>query len=156
MAKEQPKRVYELKHIFLKDASFESPNSPNIFAEKLNSPAIDVDVNVQARALNDESTLFEVILMIKITAKAGEQTMFLVEVLQAALAEVSGFADEDREKILQIAVPTSLLPFARETVSSVVGKGGFPPLLLRQMNFENLYREKLKAQQEKQATPTEH
>lgn len=157
MTEEQPQRVYELRHVYLKDLSFESPNSPAIFSEKSASPGIEVEVNVRDKSLNEENTLFESVLMIKIVAKFEDTAMFLIEVLQAALVEVSGFSDEDREKILNIAVPTSLLPFARETVSTLAGKGGFPPLLLRQMNFDNLYREKLNAQQEKtEANPTEH
>ena len=138
-----------LSMFYLKDSSFESPNTPVIFAENINSPLIDVDVNVQFRTLNEEASQFESVLMIKIKAKTGETTMFLIEVLQAAHVEISGYSDSDKEKILNIAVPIALLPFARETVSSLVGKGCFPPLLLRQMNFEKYLSRKSSRQTRK-------
>ncbi len=154
---EQPKHVYDIKHIYLKDLSFESPQVPNFFAEQNKSSGIDIDVNTQFRLLNEEKTLFECVLMLRITAKTEENTLFLIDLTQSAIVEISGFSDTDLEKLLNIAVPNVLLPYARETVSSLVGKGGFPPLLLRPINFERIYYEKLKADQEKkQGQHTEH
>ncbi len=154
---EQPKRVYEIKTIYLKDLSFESPKMPQFVTEESKSSSIDIDVNTQFRILNEDRTLFDVALMLRITAKTEEDTLFLIDVTQSGVVEISGFSDPDLEKLLNIAVPNVLLPYTRETVSSLVGKGGFPPLLLRPINFEQIYYQKLKADQEKkQGQHTEH
>ena len=157
MTEEKPKRIYELKQIYLKDLSFESPLVPQHFTQKAKSSGIDLDVNTQFRVLDEEKTLFECVLMIRVTAKTDDDTLFLTDVTQAGIVEISGFSDSDLEKLLNIAVPNILLPYVRETISSLVGKGGFPPLLLRPINFERIYFEKLKADKEKaEGAHTEH
>ena len=154
---EQAKRVYEIRNIYLKDLSFESPQMPQFFMEKAELSGVDIDVNTQFRLLNEEKTLFDVVLMLRITAKTEQLTLFLIELTQSCVAEISGFSDTDLERLLNISVPNVLFPYARETVSSLVGKGGFPPLLLRPINFEQIYYQKLKADQEKkQGQHTEH
>jgi len=85
MTDEKPKRIYEIKHIYLKDSSFESPKVPEYFAQKAKSSGIDIDVNTQFRVLDDEKKLFECVLMLGITAKAEEETLFLVDVTQAGI-----------------------------------------------------------------------
>ncbi len=35
--------------------------------------------------------------------------------------------------------PNTLYPFAREAISDLVSKGGFPPLLLQPLNFDAIY-----------------
>ena len=157
MSEDQAKRVYEIKNIYLKDASFESPIVPQYFSEPTSSSAIDIDVNVQSIVLNEEGNLFESVLMLRITARTEDKTLFLIELSQAGIIELSGFSDSDIEKLLNIAVPNALLPFARETIASLATKGGFPQLLIRPLNFDRIYNEKLKAQQEKaQDQQTEH
>jgi hypothetical protein len=43
------------------------------------------------------------------------------------------------------------LPYAREAVSDITTRGGFPPLLLAPVNFDALYQQHLKEQQDQAA-----
>ena len=157
MTEKQSKRVFEFRHIYVKDVSFESPLSPDFFSKNKSSTGLDVDVNLQSRSLNDEKTDFECVLGIRVTAKLENDVIFLVELAQAGVIEIQGFSDADIAMLLNIAAPNTLLPFARETISSLVSKGGFPQLLLKPLNFERIYQQKLKADAEKaNQTHTEH
>lgn len=157
MTEKQTKRVFEFKHIYIKDVSFESPLEPDFINQNKPSTGLDVDVNIQSRSLNDEKTDFECVLGIRVTAKSDDNVIFLVELAQAGLVEIKGFSDADMAMLLNIAAPNTLLPFAREAVASLVSKGGFPQLILKPLNFERIYQQKLKARAEKaDETHTEH
>ena len=146
---EQNEISFNLKKVYVKDISFESPLSPQVFLNE-QAPDVDVQMNITHSSI-DNSNLFEVILTITVTASAGENTFFLCEVQQAGLFEVTG-ADDDLPMVLEIACPNILLPFVREAIADLVGKGGFPQLLINPINFEGLYHQKMMAQQSPQQT----
>jgi len=77
-----------------------------------------------------------------VTAKQGEKTGFLVEVQQAGLFSLKGFDQAQKGTMLGAYCPNILFPYAREEISSLVTKGGFPPLLLAPINFDMMYAEK--------------
>ncbi len=157
MTEKQIKRIFEFKHIYLKDVSFESPLAPEYFSETRTSTSLDVDVNLQSHRLNDSKTDYECVLLIRVTAKSNGDVIFLVEITQAGVVEIRGFSDADTTMLLNIAAPNTLLPFAREAIASLVSKGGFPQLLLKPLNFERIYQQKLKADAQKaKGTHTEH
>jgi len=139
---------FEVRKIYLKDSSFESPLSPQIFGREI-QPSVDVQLRMNHALLDQEHGLFESVLTLTVTAKAESDTIFLCEVQQAGLFEINDVTDSELEIALDVACPTSLFPFAREAISELVGKGGFPQLLVNPINFEAMYRSK---QHEKQAT----
>jgi preprotein translocase subunit SecB len=138
---------FGIQNIYVKDISFETPNSPQIFMEKW-EPKMEYEISTSIKSL--EEKVFEVVLNITVTVKAEEKTAFLVEVHQAGIFVVSGFAEDQLKYMLNTYCPTILYPYAREMISSVVTKGGFQPLLLAPINFEALYAE----QQQQQTEPT--
>ena len=141
------KAVFEIRKIYLKDCSLESPNAPGVFLSGTNQPEISIDASIISNAL-DQDGYYDVVLGITVTAKLGEQTAFLCEVHQAGIFQVNGIPKEDLPLALQIACPNVLLPFAREAVSDLVTKAGFPQLLLTPINFEALYQQKLAQSQQ--------
>ena len=78
-------------------------------------------------------------LHLNVHATAQEKTLFMVEVEQARLFQISGYTLEEVQIILGTHCPATLFPYARELISSMVGKGGFPTLLLQPINFDALY-----------------
>ena len=143
MAEEQAQQnTFDIRKIYVKDISVESPNSPGIFLKDAGAPEVSVDASIQASKLEQEG-FYEVVLGMTITSKMGEETGFLVEVQQAGVFHILGLPDADLPLALEIACPNILLPFAREAVSDLVGKAGFPQLLLSPINFEGLYQQKL-------------
>ncbi len=144
---EQKEISFNLKKVYVKDVSFESPLSPQIFLNE-QAPEVDVQMNITHSKL-DDADLYEVVLTITVTAKSAESKFFLCEVQQAGLFEVTG-AYDDLAMVLEIACPNILLPYVREAISELVGKGGFPQLLINPINFEALYHQKMMAQQSDQ------
>lgn len=149
MAEETPEATPEatqnlaIQKIYTKDISFESPNSPFGFQDEWN-PDVSVDLNTDGQAL--EKGNFEVILKVTVTAKNKDKTVFLAEVQQAGVFQLTGFDDEQQGFIIGSYCPGTLFPYAREVISSLVTNGGYPPVVLAPVNFEALYQEHMKKQ----------
>lgn len=133
-----------IQKIYLKDLSFEAPNSPRVFTEQL-SPQADVQFANAANALDAEN--HEVVLTVTVKVQQDERVIYLVEVQQAGIFTVRGFPEEHLPAILATACPNTLFPFAREAICDAVVKGGFPQLLLAPVNFEVLYAQELRRRQ---------
>lgn len=142
MAEEQQnaEKQFAIQKIYTKDLSFETPNSPKIFMEKW-EPA--VDFNLSTRVETVEPNLYEVVLTSTITVKIANATAYLVEVNQAGIFTIAGFTEQEMGPMLGSFCPNVLFPYAREVVSDLITKGGFPQLLLAPVNFDALYAQHL-------------
>ena len=142
MAEEQQnvEKQFAIQKIYTKDLSFETPNSPKIFMEKW-EPVVDFNLSTRVETL--ENNLFEVVLATTITVKINNATAYLVEVNQAGIFMISGFSDQELGPMIGSFCPNILFPYAREVVSDLVAKGGFPQLLLAPVNFDALYAQHL-------------
>lgn len=158
MAEEQ--QAFDIRKIYLKDSSLESPHAPGIFLEDPTQPDVSIEATIKTASL-EQDNFYEVVLGLTVTSKMGEKTAFLVEVLQAGVFQISGLGESDLPLALEIACPNVLLPFAREAISDLVGKAGFPQLLLSPINFEALFQQKqaqiqkAAAEAAEQETPTQ-
>jgi preprotein translocase subunit SecB len=136
---------FAIQKIYLKDVSFESPNSPQVFTNGDLQPQINVQINSSSQAVAEDT--YEVVLDITVTAKHEEKTAFLAEVKQAGIFTVAGFEPENTGGMIGAYCPEVLFPFAREAVSELVSKGGFSQLLLAPVNFNALYAQQIQQQQ---------
>lgn len=133
--------IFSIEKIYVKDMSLEVPSAPKIF---LSSETPQVDVNIHTAATVVETgALYEVVLTATITAKLPEHTVFLVEVAQAGLFHIRNLPPQDLDAVLGILCPTTLLPYAREAVSSAIARAGFPPVILHHMDFNQVYAQAL-------------
>lgn len=146
-----PQTEFVIQKIYAKDLSFETPNSPAVFAEKW---APDVNLQLRSNAEQVGDHVHEVVLTLVVTAKLGEKTAYLAEVQQAGVFNIKGFAGEQLAAMLGSYCPNVLFPFAREVVSDLVTKGGFPQLVLAPVNFEALYAHIKSQAQKKQGELT--
>ncbi|HHH47391.1 MAG TPA: protein-export chaperone SecB [Gammaproteobacteria bacterium] len=142
---DRPQQQFALQKIYLKDLSFETPNSPAIFTEQW-EPAINVELQSSGKPLAEN--VHDVVLTVTVTAKLGDKIAYLVEVQQAGVFTVAGFSDEERAHMLGSYCPNILFPFAREAIADLVAKGGFPQMLLGPVNFDAMYAEHLQRQQQ--------
>ena len=140
-----------IEKVYVKDASFESPKSPEVFTRQW-QPNLSVDINTRATPLADDR--HEVVLTITVRANVDEDYLgFLVEVQQAGIFLIQNAGAAQVSQIIGIACPTTLFPYAREAIDNLVVKGGFPPINLAQVNFEALYLQALQERQQQQAEP---
>ena len=147
---EQPAQKFEIQKIYIKDLSFETSNTPKIFTEKWN-PKTDVHIQTENNKLDEK--LFEVAILVTVTATQNDTTAFLVEVKQAGIFLMENFPDEQHKQLLGSYCPNILFPFARESIAELVAKGGFPQLLLNPVNFDALYQQHLNAVKEQKENP---
>ncbi|MDH3327113.1 MAG: protein-export chaperone SecB [Gammaproteobacteria bacterium] len=141
---ENAERNFQIQKIYLKDVSFETPNTPAIFQQKW-EPEIGLQLGNSATTLGDN--VHEIILTITVTAKIGEETAYLCEIKQAGIFTISGYTDQDMGAMAGSYCPNILFPYAREAISDLVVKGGFPQMLLAPVNFDGLYQQHLQQQQ---------
>jgi preprotein translocase subunit SecB len=144
---QEPGVVFSVEKLYIKDASYESPNVPHIFTE-MQVPQLQVQMDIEHNVMNEAEGMFEVVLAVTATAKFQETTIFLAEAHQAGLFHVVGVPPRDLPKVLEITCPSILLPFVREVINEMVTKGGFPQLLVNPVNFEALYMQKHGAPQQ--------
>ena len=137
-----------LQKVYIKDLSFESPKSPEIFTSNTQANT-QLNINSTNRKIDDDNV--EVSLTLTIESKANDETLFLVELIQAGVFLIRGYSEQERAIILGTFCPNSLFPFAREAVADIVAKGGFPQLLLQPINFDALYAQAVQARQQQAA-----
>lgn len=139
---------FSLQRIYVKDISFEAPNSPSVFKQPF-KPKVSLDLNTSSTKIADDQ--YEVV--VKVTAQVNDNetgtTSFLAEIEQAGLFRISGIEGAQLDQTLGAFCPNLLFPYARECVDSLVNRGGFPPLMLAPVNFEAMYaqRKQREAQQ---------
>jgi preprotein translocase subunit SecB len=142
---------FGIKGIYIRDSSFEAPKPPEASFNDW-KPEVKFELNTQARKLENDD--FEVILKMTVTVKQEKQVCFLIEIQQAGLFTLRGFNDEQRGHMLGSFCPNVLYPYARECISSMATRGGFPPLYLAPVNFDALYVDHLKRAQEQSQPQT--
>ena len=145
---EPQEQQFIIQRIYVKDVSFEAPNSPGIFTQEWN-PNTNLDLNTKVNTLANDN--YEVELFITITVKSDDKTAFLVEVKQAGVFFIQGYGQEQINHLLAAYCPNNLFPYAREVIAGMVSKGSFPELHLSPINFDALYARRL---QEEQAAAT--
>jgi preprotein translocase subunit SecB len=126
-----------LQTVYLKDSSYESPNGPRLPANQAWEPKFQLNMNTSSEQISPEA--HEVVLTITLEAKQAENTLYLVEIKQAGVFAVSGAAPEELKRVIGSFCPSVLFPYAREVISDLITKGGFPSFLLPLVNFEALY-----------------
>jgi preprotein translocase subunit SecB len=141
MSEDQP--TFQIEKIYVKDLSLEIPSAPQIFMQA-EQPQLEVQINNAAAQFAEG--MFEVTVSVTVTARAGERTIFLAEAVQAGIFAVRNVPQADLDPLLAIGCPTILYPYVRETVSDLVARGGFPPVLLAPVSFEALYAQRAQQQ----------
>ncbi|NJA04467.1 protein-export chaperone SecB [Methylomonas sp. MED-D] len=144
----QTDKQFVIQKIYTKDISFETPNAPKIFTQKW-EPTLDLNLGTHVNAI--DTSVYEVSLTLTVTVKVGEATAFLVEVNQSGIFMIAGFTDQEMGPMLGSFCPNILFPYAREVISDLVSKGGFPQLILAPVNFDALYMQQLQQAQAQQA-----
>jgi preprotein translocase subunit SecB len=142
---DKPKQQIKTEKVYLKDVSFETPNSPQIFGMDW-KPELTIDFGSAFQAVGEDH--YEIILTLTVTAKVEDKTAYLAEVHQAGIFLIQGLEQEKLQHALNVPCLRLIYPYAGAAVSDLVSKGGFPQLVLSPVSFENIYRQRLQQAQE--------
>lgn len=123
---------------YVKDLSFENPGAG--LSDIKSRPQIDLGVDLQAGRV--EGDRFEVELKLRVSAKADERAIFLLELIYCGLFMVENVPEEVLQQVLLVEGPHLLFPFARRVVADVIRDGGMPPLMIEPIDFNALYMAK--------------
>jgi preprotein translocase subunit SecB len=136
--------TFQIEKVYVKDASLEIPGAPEAFMQQV-QPQLEVRIDTGARQFAEG--YYEATVSATVTAKVGEKTLFLAEVVQAGVFQMRNVPQEELRPLLGIACPTILFPYLREVISDLVTRGGFPPVLLAPVSFEALYLQRVQQEQ---------
>lgn len=142
---EAPQAGFAMEKVFVKDLSFESPNSPLIFTKEW-KPRMKMDLNTKHEPV--EEGVHEVSVRITLTVAVGEITAYIVEVQQAGIFTIKGVEGMQLQHAIGAVCPSLLFPYLRETIDSTVTKGGFQPLMLAPVNFDAMFAQAMAKQQQ--------
>ena len=134
-----------LQKIYIKDFSFESPRAPDVFATSVTP---QTQLNIRSGAKEVSGGAHEVTLTLTVEAKDEEKTLFLIELEQAGVFLIQGYTPDEHQMLVGSYCPGTLYPFAREAISDIVSRGGFPQLLLQPINFDALYAQAVRERQQ--------
>lgn len=127
---------------YLKDLSYESPHSPQIFRRGGKPPEMDMNFHLDAKKIDDAEipNLYESSIRINITAKRDTGVAFMIECVYAALVSLPKDVDAALIRpMLFVEVPQMMFPFARQVIANATAVGGFPPLMLNPIDFRGMY-----------------
>lgn len=145
-------KQFAIQKIYVKDLSFETPNSPSVFTQDW-KPDINLELNTQGSKVADG--VHEIVLSLTVTAKLGDTTAYLVEVQQAGIFTMQGFGEAELAPMLGAFCPGTLYPYARETITDLVARGGFPQLVLAPINFDALFAQQIQKVQAQVVDPSQ-
>lgn len=134
--KKRQQDIFEIQRIYIKDISFEVPNTPDIFYKNW-QPTVKIDLNTLSKKL--EKNIFEIILQIKVLVKIKEDIVFLCDVDQAGIFVIPNLNKNELKHCLCAYCPNILFPYARECISSLISRASFPQLHISPINFDSIY-----------------
>ncbi len=132
--------VFSIEKIYVKDLSLENPGAPQSFMQQ-EPPQIEVGLRTTGNQI--DPNVYECVVTVTLTAKAGEKTLFLVEASQAGIFTIRGVPPEQLQGVIAVHCPTVIFPYIRETLADAVTRAGFPPVHLAPINFDTLYQQQL-------------
>jgi len=141
---EQQQAQFQLQKIYMKDVSYEVPNAPQVFQE---DGQVEIKMNLAQKVDNLAEGIHEVVLTVTVTANLGEKTAYLAEVQQAGIFSISGLNEQATHAALNTLCPHTLFPYARRAITDLVADGGFPPLVLQPINFDQIYSQRMQEAQ---------
>ena len=148
MAKEEEQKdankapSFQISAQYIKDLSFENPHAPHSLFSADQKQTIDVAVDLKAQKLQDG--VYEVTLHLTVRAFTKENSVFLVDLTYAGIFQISNIPTENMERVLMIDCPFIMFPYARRVVSDITRDGGFPPLTLEPIDFNQLYAQNMR------------
>ncbi len=141
---EEQQAQFQLQKLYVKDASFEIPNAPQIFQDE---GQVEIKLNLAQKVADLAEGIHEVVLTVTVTATSGEKTAYLAEVQQAGIFAIVGLPEQGKHAALNTLCPHTLFPYARRLITDLVADGGFPPLVLQPINFDQIYAQRMQEAQ---------
>ena len=144
-----PQAQFQLQKLYVKDVSFELPNAPQIFQD---DGQVEIKLNLAQKVEALADSVQEVVLTVTVTATLGEKTAYLVEVQQAGIFSITGLNEQSEHAAVNTLCPHTLFPYARRVITDLVAEGGFPPLVLQPINFDQIYAQRMQEAQAQQGS----
>lgn len=145
----QEKPILRMQKMYIKDFSFENPNSPEIFRNNPKSePSVELNLQLNNKKIGEDH--WEVVLEVnaKVVTKEDEpRVLFILEIEHAAVFLLRNIPEQHLPMVLGVECPTLLFPFTRQIISQISVDGGFMPFLMEPVNFMALFQNEQKGKE---------
>ena len=145
--KETQEIKFNIKRVYVKDSSFESPQAPKIFDNVTSAPKIGFNLKTKTDKVSDN--LHEITIEISVKAELEDDVAYLAELKQAGTFVIEGAPEEILKRFLNVNCLEIIFPYARENISTLIQKGGFPPLFLAPIDFNALFNQEIEKRKKK-------
>jgi len=133
--------IFQVQKLYVKDLSFEGPNSPQIFSEKT-APNAKVEMSVGNTRLNEDQ--WEVAISATVSVTSGDKVIFIIEIEHAGIFLIKNIPEEILPRLIAVDCPTVIFPFTRQIIAQTALDGGFMPIMLDPMNFMAMHEKRTK------------
>jgi len=142
--------ILRMQKMYIKDFSFENPNSPEIFRANQNAePNVELNLQLNNKKVGEDH--WEVALEINakvVTKEDDARVLFILEIEHAAVFFLKNIPEQHMPMVLGVECPTLLFPFTRQIISQISVDGGFMPFLMEPVNFMALFQNAQKNKEE--------
>ncbi len=126
---------------YVKDLSFENLATPGS-VQIDSAPVIDLSLDINIAKLS-ENNYFEVALNINAKAIHKENTLFVVELVYAGIFHLVNVPQDQQKMVLGVHCASMIFPYARKIIADATQDGGFQPLMMDPIDFARLYYKRL-------------
>ena len=142
--------ILRMQKMYIKDFSFENPNSPEIFRANQNSePKVELNLQLNNKKVGEDHWEVALEINAKVVSKEEEsRVLFILELEHAAVFFLKNIPEQHMPMVLGVECPTLLFPFTRQIISQISVDGGFMPFLMEPVNFMALFQNAQKNKEE--------
>jgi preprotein translocase subunit SecB len=142
--------ILRMQKMYIKDFSFENPNSPEIFRASQNSePKVELNLQLNNKKVGEDHWEVALEINAKVVSKEEEsRVLFILEIEHAAVFFLKNIPEQHMPMVLGVECPTLLFPFTRQIISQISVDGGFMPFLMEPVNFMALFQNAQKNKEE--------
>ena len=136
---------YRIVSKFIKDISFEIPNTQAFVMLEKELPNYSLNFDIKSNSFKDK--IIEVNTVLKISPNENVKHKILTEITCAALVSIEKeFEDKkELEKIILIKIPTEIYPTLYETFVFLFDQAGVKNIEIhKKVDFEKMYYERKK------------
>ncbi len=139
---QEPQPVFQMQRCYLKDASLEMPNAPEILLQpQTQDPQVDIQFEVAQRVVAE--SLYDITVRGTVTVKVADRVVILVEGKQSGIFVIQGLPAEAIDHVTNVLCPTIVYPYLRGNIADLMTRANIPPVHLPEVNFEVLYQQRL-------------
>jgi preprotein translocase subunit SecB len=136
MAEKAPQ--FKIETVYLFGSEFKAEKPAFTYSNEWKPEA---SVELESKNQDLEKGLVDVMLNLVIKVSQDKKEVFTASCDQGGVFLLEGFSTEQKEEVIKCHCLNILFPYARQQVSDMIVKAGFPPLHINPVDFYSQYQQ---------------